>query len=295
MAKVGVFHSWGMGDLILLTPMLRSLQLSGHQVELILTKDYTPILRGASFIERIWVIDKWWELGRFSRKFDYLIGSAGISPSKLHWLGKLWGVKEVFGGQQIPNLHRIEMNLKIAEPLLRKKNREPYIYLAPENEISHYLKKGVKNIGFGVGSGKLQKFKRWGKFRELIDKIEGHKLIFIGPDERELEKEFKGMGELLKIELEKLPGLIAKLDLLVGNDNGIMQIGYGVGVNCVTIFGMTNHLETGGYRPNNLPIYLPLKCRPCFDPSTDQIGCQKYTCLTQLSVEKVLEKCQKFL
>jgi len=294
-ARVGVFHSWGMGDLILLTPTLRSLHLSGHRVELILTSDYTPLLRGADFVEKIWVVKRWWELGKFFRKFDYLVGSAGISPSKLRWLGKIWGVKRVLGGRQIPNLHRIEVNLKIAEPLLKEKNWEPYIYIAPKDKVSHYLKKGVKNIGFGVGSGKLQKFKRWKRFGELIERVEGHKLIFIGPDEVELEEGFRNLGEIVKVELGALPVLISQLDLLVGNDNGIMQIGYGVGTNCVTIFGMTNPRETGGYRPNNLSVYLPLPCRPCFDPSTDRVGCTRYPCLTQLSPEKVLEKCQKFL
>jgi ADP-heptose:LPS heptosyltransferase len=234
-------------------------------------------------------------LGKFWRRFDYLVGSAGISPTKIHWLGKILGVKKSFGGRQIPNLHRIEVNLKIAEPLLKETTKEPYLYISPRERIAHYLKKGVKNIGFGVGSGSKQKFKRWKKFRELIEKIDGNKLIFIGPDEVELEKEFQGVGEIVKIGLEDLPGLIARLDLVVANDNGIAQIGYGVKTNCVTIFGMTNHLETGGYRPNNLPVYLPLQCRPCFDPSTDKLGCQEYLCLSQLPVEKVLEQCRKFL
>jgi len=90
--------------------------------------------------------------------------------------------------------------------------------------------------------------------------------------------------------------IISKLNLLVGNDNGLMHIGYGVGINTITIFGMTNEKETGGYRDNNEAVFIEnLSCRPCFNPSNDKIGCFSLECLKDISVEVVFSKCQKYL
>jgi ADP-heptose:LPS heptosyltransferase len=294
--RVGVFHSWGMGDLIMATPMLQSLSASGHQVELILTSDYTPLLKGASFLERVWVVKGKIELLKFFRRFDYLVGTGGINPRKVKLLGTLLGVKRVFSKGRVPNLHRIQLNLQLAEPLITKVVQEPYLYIDPNPPSAEkYLRGEGPFLGFAVGSGGKQKFKRWPYFRELIPQLPGRKFIFIGPDEVELKGKFEGVGEVLQLPLGELPGFIKKLDLLVGNDNGVMHIGYGVGVDTITIIGMTNHLETGGYRPNNRHIYLNLECRPCFDPGSNSLGCSDYRCLTDLPVSKVREECLKIL
>ncbi|MEO1941722.1 MAG: glycosyltransferase family 9 protein [Campylobacterales bacterium] len=294
--RVGVFHSWGLGDLIMATPMLQSLARSGHQVELILTSDYTPILKGAPFLERVWVLKRKVELLKFFRRFDYLVGTGGINPRKVKFLGTLLGVKKVFASSPIRNLHRIELNLRLASQLITEVVREPYLYIDQSLEgVKGYFKGEGPFLGFAVGSGGKQKFKRWPYFRELIPQLPGRKFIFIGPDEVELKREFQSVGEILQLGLGELPGFISRLNLLVGNDNGVMHIGYGVGVNTATIIGMTNHLETGGYRSNNWHIFLNLECRPCFDPATNRLGCSNYRCLTDLPISKVREECLKIL
>jgi ADP-heptose:LPS heptosyltransferase len=188
------------------------------------------------------------------------------------------------------------MNLEIVKPLLKKIDKEPYIYINNSQKVlEKYLKDNQKNIGFAVGSGAKQRFKRWAYFKGLIEKIDGNRLIFIGPDEIELENEFKDLGVIVKESIEDTINLISNLDLLVGNDNGLMHIGYATKVNSVTIFGMTNEKETGGYRDNSENIFFDMDCRPCFDPSTDYVGCSSFDCLKKLSVKEVLEKCQKYL
>ena len=153
-----------------------------------------------------------------------------------------------------------------------------------------------KNIGFAVGSGSNQKFKRWDKYRELINKIEGNKLLFIGPDEVELEEEFKDLEiTIVKERLEDTIKIVSSLDFLIGNDNGVMHIGYATKVNTLTIVGMTNEKETCGYRENNHHVFLEMSCRPCFNSATDRVGCKTFDCLRDLSVEKVYAKCQQYL
>lgn len=294
--KVLVIHSWGLGDLLLATPMLKSLHLNGYSVDLVLFSDIKILLKDNDFINNIFVLKSKFEFVKFFKRYDYLVSTAGTNPKKIQKLNYIIGAKKVFASYQEKNIHRIDMNLKIVEDLLTTRVNEPYIYINNNSVLlKKYLKKG-KNIGFAVGSGSKQKFKRWDKYRELISKVDGNKLLFIGPDEVELEKEYKNLDvTIVKESLEDSVKLISNLDLLVGNDNGLMHIGYATSINTITLYGMTNEKETGGYRKNNETIFLDMDCRPCFDPSTDRVGCDTFDCLKNLQVSEVLKRCQQFL
>jgi len=297
MKKILVIHSWGMGDMILATPMLKSLHLSGYSVDLVLFSDMKILLQGNDFINDIFVIKSKLEFIKFFKKYDFLVSTAGTNPQKIQKLNYIIDAKKVFASSQETNVHRIDMNLKIVSDLLSTKVSEPYIYIKKETDIlEKYLKKGMKNIGFAVGSGSKQKFKRWDKFQELVKKLDANKLLFIGPDEIDLEEQYKDLDvTIVKENILDTISLISQLDLLVGNDNGLMHIGYATGINTVTIYGMTNEIETGGYRKNNTSVFLPMQCRPCFDPSTDKIGCNTLECLKDLTIQEVYQKCQKYL
>ncbi|GAX86857.1 conserved hypothetical protein [Lebetimonas natsushimae] len=296
MKKILVIHTWGMGDLILATPMLKSLAKSGYIVDLAVFGSFAKIiLKNNDFIKQIYELNSLFNLLKFFGKYDYLVSTAGTNPIKIKLLGKMLGVKRIFTLKQERNIHRIDMNLKIVKSLLKIVDKEPYIYI---NDCKKYIKKGEKNIGFAVGSGAKQKFKRWDreKYKELIGRIEGNKLVFLGKDESDLEEFFKNLDvTIVKENLEDVIGIISNLNLLVGNDNGLMHIGYATKINTVTIFGMTNEKETGGYRKNNENVFLNLECRPCFDPSTDKLKCNTYECLKNLESENVWKVCQKYL
>jgi len=294
--NVLVVHTWGMGDLILATPMMKSLHKSGYNVDLAVFGKYAKILlRNNDFIGNIFELNSIFGLIGFFGKYDYLVATAGMNPAKVKVLAKILGIREAFAMRQKRNVHRIEMNLKIVEPLLRYIDKEPYVYVG---NCVKYISRDRKNVGFAVGSSKKQKFKRWSKekYGELISKIDANKLVFIGKGEEDLEEFFVNFDvAIVKESLENVVGIISHLDLLIGNDNGLLQIGYALGINTITIFGMTNEKETGGYRVNNESVFLDLKCRPCFDPSTDKLGCDNYRCLKDLRSEVVWKICQKYL
>jgi len=298
--RVLVLHPWGIGDLIMATPMLKSLALSGYEVDLILfSKANVTILEQNDFITNIHQIDSKWKLVKFFGRYDYLVATAGVNPKKIRLLNFLIGAKEVFAATQIKNMHRIDMNLQIVSKLIKKTTKEPYIYLN-DNEmvIKKYLNPHRKNIGFGVGSGKRQRFKRWDRFAELIERIEGNKLLFIGPDEDELEGEYAELDvTIVKESLANTIQIISRLDLFVGNDNGLSHIAYATRCPTVTIFGMTNEKETGGYGycSNQEAVFLDMECRPCFNPTNDNVGCGTFDCLKKLDVDKVYKACRKFL
>jgi len=54
MKKILVIHTWGMGDIILATPMLKSLTLNGYQVDLVLSsKINLTIIKQAPFLNNV--------------------------------------------------------------------------------------------------------------------------------------------------------------------------------------------------------------------------------------------------
>ncbi len=297
--KILVIHSWGLGDLIMATPMLQSLHASGHTVDLILfNKANKTVLHENDFVRRIFLVSSKLDFLKFLWRYDALVSTAGTNPQKVQLLAKLLGIKKVFCKVQEEDVHRIEMNLQIVNEVLKKKITEPYIFIDSGKTalIEKYIDKTKKNIGICIGSGSKQKFKRWHGYKALLKKFEGNVLVFIGPDEMELEEAFaKENAVIVKEPLENTIKLISQLDLVVGNDNGLMHIAYAAKRDTVTIYGMTNEKETGGYYPNNEAVFLEMACRPCFDPATDKVGCKTLDCLKNLSVESVWERCQKFL
>ena len=299
MKRVLVLHRWGMGDMILATPMLKSLFLSGFRVDLVINSEVNyEVIEDAPFINHIYLIKNNWEYARFFLRYDYLVATAGTNPLKVKKLNYIIQAKEVLALSQERDIHRIDMNLKVVEKLLSKVDKEPYIKVIQESVfLKKYLKSG-KNIGFSIGSTANQKFKRWGvkRYIALIERLEGNKLVFIGPDELELEKELLTLDvNVVKCSLKESVKLISALDLMVGNDNGLMHIAYATKTATVTLFGMTNEKETGSYRQNSTALSLEMECRPCFDSLTDRVGCDSYECLVNIELSEVIKACQKYL
>jgi len=300
MKKVLVFHSWGIGDLIMATPMLRTLAINGYKVDLFLTSETNSlVIKNAPFINKVFVGRSYLNIFLFFKKYDYLISTACIDPKKVKLLNFIINAKHVLTGIQLNNEHRIDTNLRIVSPIVDKYTRHCYIYNdANENILKKYLKKG-KNIGFAIGSGSKQKYKRWDitKFRKLIQRFDANKLVFIGPDERELEDNIRTLNvTLVKENINNIIKIISNLDILIGNDNGLMHIGYATGIRTFTIFGMTNEKMIGGYDlTKNHAIYLNLQCRPCIDSIHDTPGCNTYQCLMDLTVDTVYDACIQYL
>jgi len=305
--RILIFHNGGLGDTIMATPVMQMLYNNEYKLDLILhSKINREILKGLDIFENIYVIEKKTKLLPFIlknyKKYDYLVGTIPANPKKVKKLGFLLGVKKVFVKFNEKNKHRIYDNIENVKPLLKDLTFfKPYIYLKEDrNIIDKYISKTKKNLGFAIGSGKNQKFKRW-DIKKYIKVFENFKneniLVFIGPDEEDLFDKIKNIS-YIKIVRENILDTIAiinNLNLLIGNDNGLMHIGYALNKKTLTIFGMTNELEIGGYNKNNIAVFRKMMCRPCFDYLSDKIGCSSFDCLNSLSVKMVIKYIEKAL
>jgi len=110
--------------------------------------------------------------------------------------------------------------------------------------IDEYLSKTKKNIIFIIGSTWESRNYPKDKFARIASLLEANCLVAWG-SEKEYEKALwiechsKYATALPKINLNSLKAIIAKSDLLIGNDTGPTHMAWGLNIPSITIFGPT--------------------------------------------------------
>lgn len=165
---------------------------------------------------------------------------------------------------------------------------------------------GSPVIGFvpggGASWGKDAVYKRWSpeKYAKLADKlIEKFSVpIILMGDKSELDlcKEVSAAmvhqpvmacGET---SISQFAALARKCSLMIVNDGGPLHIAVAAGVQTISIFGPVNEQVYGPYpQGNHIVIKKNLVCQPCYRRFR-MANCEHVSCLSQLSVEEVLEK-----
>ena len=124
-------------------------------------------------------------------------------------------------------------------------DKEAFLFY-DENQftITEYLSKEKKNIIFIIGSTWESRNYPKDKFARIANKLQANCLVASG-SEAEYEKALwiechsKHARALPKINLNSLKAIIAKSDLLIGNDTGPTHMAWGLNIPSITIFGPT--------------------------------------------------------
>ena len=172
--------------------------------------------------------------------------------------------------------------------------------------VSYWLKENGLTDGIrlvAVAPGSIQPHKRWpiDSFKELIESIIAKytdvQVIIIGtPMDKEL-------GRLLKAisphRINNLAGVtsiaqsgafLQRCSLLVGNDGGAMHLGDSMGCKVVSIIpGIEYPDSIEPWHNKELAVRHPVECSPCYNFLQCPQGHNR--CMTELPVEKVLERC----
>ncbi len=123
-------------------------------------------------------------------------------------------------------------------------DKEPFLYYLEAKEIEEYLSAKKKNIVFVIGSTWESRNYPKEKFAEISNALGQNILIVWGSDEEKSRAEWIAKHSefatvLPKINLNALKAVIAKSDLLIGNDTGPTHMAWGLNVPSITIFGPT--------------------------------------------------------
>ncbi len=123
-------------------------------------------------------------------------------------------------------------------------------------------------------------------------------LVLGGPKEADLAGRVCAAAEGAAINLagkdslQTLPGLLARLSILVSGDTGPLHIAALVGVRTVSLFGPTDPLRTAPLGKAHRHLRREMECSPCFE-RVCPLG--HHRCMKEISPEEVAEEVEEIL
>jgi lipopolysaccharide heptosyltransferase II len=218
-----------------------------------------------------------------------------------------------------PGTHEVERHLCLAEHLQCRETDYP-VNLNVSDEDHEFAEKffaenfspGTRVLGISSGTSLAQNWKQWDikKIAEVCDRsVEefGFGVLLFGssdllPEQDLLSKHMRHdfVSCVGKTTIRQAVALIAKCDLMLASDTGLMHVGDAVGTSTLGIFGPTDHNRTGPWGEGNTIIRKEVSCSPCYTMSdlsaSSAIQCPHHDCLNSISPSDVMleiEKCIK--
>jgi len=124
-------------------------------------------------------------------------------------------------------------------------NKKPFLFFNNEDpQIYDYLLKDRINIVLVIGSTWDSRNYPAAKFVKIAEALQQNCLVVWGSEQEKASAEWMAMqSDLIKVmpklDLNSLKALIAKADLLIGNDTGPTHMAWGLNRPSITIFGPT--------------------------------------------------------
>jgi heptosyltransferase-2 len=204
----------------------------------------------------------------------------------------------------IRKVHQIEYYLEMVKSL-GCQSAEAAVYLKPGKEYEllseilfeeHGIKKDKFLIGLAPGAA-YGPAKRWFPERfaavadRLIDDYSAQAILFgSSSDRKSTDAVRQNVSPPLinlagKTNLKEAIAVIARCNLFISNDSGLMHVAGALNIPTVAIFGSTNPVTTSPVGDKSIVIYKGASCSPCLKKTcpTD------FRCMEMISTEDVLE------
>ena len=155
------------------------------------------------------------------------------------------------------------------------------------------------NPGAAYGPAKCWPTEKYRQLaQDLLDTFPDAMLLVFGTrDDMEAGKMItqpvgkRGINLCGKTTLKQAIAIIDDLDFMVTNDSGLMHVAAACSVPIVALFGSTNPVTTGPWTDRALVVRHELPCSPCLNRDCPR----DFICMAGISVDEVLEACQKIL
>lgn len=299
--KLLIFAPYGIGNLILLYPVLKKLKDEN------IPFDIASFLGSVDYMLSHWpefvgLYDKKWYIGgskshifktiRSIRKEHYDFSVVSFPSAKPHYniLSFLCGAKRRIGSRYpddsklktfsflntdpVPVLqgaHDVEQNLLLiqATGLLTSTTIDDIEKFCTTPPIS----KEKKIIGFHVGCSANARYKRWPlqSWKSLVTLLkkkipESSLHFFFGPDEKEELIFFKENSDIeirSGLSLMETKKEIGNCSLFVSNDSGLMHIAALQNIPTISVIGPSDERRTGAFSENAIILSGRCEHRPC--------------------------------
>jgi ADP-heptose:LPS heptosyltransferase len=158
------------------------------------------------------------------------------------------------------------------------------------------------NIGINYNDHKslsnFKKDKNYPHKDKLIKKLSlKHNIFLFGSPIK--NKSIKGSNlaniiDLRNIENNQIINELQKLDLFIGEDEGMVHLSAILNINTIILFGPTNILKNNLQRKNVFPITSNVKCSPCH-LENETNSCNFRMCMFNIKIENIVSKINKSL
>jgi len=331
--KILALSTTGIGNLILYTPVLRTLREWFGDSRIILvcgSEAAAEVVSGSDLVDEIMVLDKSSALSYLNllwsvrkRGIDMVVTSyldrsfkvglfALLSGARIR-LGYGSGMGGIFYNfKAVPvKKHEVELNLDLLRaysdgPL----SEETEFFLTPQARLEQPGQAGGEKraVGLHPGSGTAigrKDLKRWpaDKFARLagtiLEENDVKVLIFGGPGEESLgrrisRKAGEGVEDFTgKLSLKETAALIGGCSVFVSNDSGLMHVAASMKVPVVALFGPTLIWKNHPWKTDYKVITSGAECSPCYD--LNGIECRNAVCMKDIKVEDVYSAVEGFL
>lgn len=321
--KIVVWQTAFLGDLILTTPLFRSIKNLFPESKLtVITKPFgKDVLKNNPNIDKLIIYDKKKSSNLQliktlrSEKFDI-----AVSPHRSHRASYslfLSGIPFRVGFDRagfsflytktVPHrfdgTHEIDRNLSLLKVFKEydesKIHRFPEIFLDKE-EDGYYTKLGLKSKNYIlIAPGSKWKTKRWTVrgFSDLIDTLlkKGEKVVVFGGKEdtdfaQEIIRGKMGVINIVgKTSLRESFSLVKHAKALISNDSAPVHMAVSFNTPVVDIYGPT--ITDFGFYPyrNGVVVEVKgLKCRPCGLHGHNRCPTGTFECMEKISAEMVI-------
>jgi heptosyltransferase-2 len=321
MKKFLVIHTWGIGDWLFFTPVLKALkdEYPGAQFDVIIGKPLTA--KYVELYQEVNIRAVTDTLKGFSgmvkavislRKNEYeaALFTAGLDSKKADMLSLLIRAKKKYALKTLnhcphflsgslpfePCVHQVENNLKLLDlmGIARPESPAPYFPAPPA------LKPAPGSFLLHPGCDPRSSYKRWpaGKFSELAGKLlnSGRRVsVILGPGEEDLAKFFTRLNSNDDFKLYNGRNLTEAVEIINGHevfintDSGLGHIAGALGKKTVTIFGPADPKKSRVYSKRAVTVMRAdrLDCMPCVRPG-GRYGCDEKRCLSHIQADDII-------
>ncbi|MCX6748011.1 MAG: glycosyltransferase family 9 protein [Candidatus Pacearchaeota archaeon] len=332
--KILILPMGGIGNMLMFLPTLEKLHKEFPEAKITVISDEDParyVLENISYINLIVYQKLLWSFALKLRKenFDICLLPYLSGGIRKVLFAKLAGCKKIishpyflfneksnfllYSKTDEKKQHDVESNLDLLKPLgIKIINKDKKIKMPlPKNELTKAMQFFQKNkikgkiIGIHPGSTPSTSYKRWpaNKYLEIIKTLLKNKytiLVFFGPGEEELIKEFPKKSRLFlvaKKTLNETAALISKCNLFLSNDSGLMHLAVSQNVPTIGLFGPTIFWRTSPYGAQNITLKTNFPCVPCYNPYKFNLveqNCQRnLICIKSIPIKRVEESIKK--